>query len=207
MASIVFMRHGQAENNTRRVLAGRTGGIRLTDLGRRQAEGAARLLEGMGIGAIYCSPIERARHTAEIAGRASGIAPVVDERLTELEMGRFTGMRYDDIATMHGNVFLRFYSGDEDIARSGVETFASVRERVCSVAADVASRHPDTGVLLVTHMDPIKAMLAETMGLSAGLLTRMVIANASMTVFGRGEDSLYARAVNVVEASRYAQDW
>jgi len=50
-------------------------------------------------------------------------------------------------------------------------------------------------------------MLAETMGLSAGLLTSMVIANASMTVFGRGGGSLYARAVNVVEPERYAQDW
>jgi len=50
-------------------------------------------------------------------------------------------------------------------------------------------------------------MLAETMGLSAGLLTSMVIANASMTVFGRGGGSLHARAVNVVEPERYAQDW
>ncbi len=207
MASIVFMRHGQAENNTKRVLAGRTGGVKLTELGRRQAEGAARLVEEMGIGAIYCSPIERTLHTAEIVGGRAGIQPTVDERLTELEMGQFTGMRYDEIASLHGNVFFKFYSGDVEIARSGVETFESVRERVRSVAADVAARHPDTGVLLVTHMDPIKAMLADTMGLSAELLTKMIIANASMTVFGRGTDSLYARAVNVVEPARYAQDW
>ena len=201
------MRHGQAENNTMRLLAGRTAGVKLTELGTRQAESAAELARSMGIGAIYCSPIERARRTAEIVGGHTGIEPVTDERLTELEMGQFTGSSYDKMYSSYGNVFLKFYQGDPLIERNGVETFASVRERVRSIIKSVSGEHGDKTVLLVTHMDPIKAALADAMGLSAELLTQMIIANASMTVFGRGQDGLYARAINVVEASRYAQDW
>ncbi len=207
MGSIVFMRHGQAENNTKRVLAGRTSGIRLTELGIEQANGTAEIASRMDFDAIYASPIERAQKTAEIVGGRTGHTPIVDERLTELDMGQFTGMPYDEIMSRHGNVFLKFYKGDAEIADSGIETFESVRGRIRQIISDVAKKHGDKNVLLVTHMDPIKAALADAMGLSAELLTKMIIANASMTVFGRGTDSLYVRAVNVLDSSRYAQDW
>lgn len=201
------MRHGQAENNTKRVLAGRTKGIKLTELGEEQARVVAGLAKEMKIGAIYCSPIERAHRTAEIVGELVGCTPVVDERLTELEMGQFTGMSFDKVTTQNENVFLKFYQGNPEIEHHGVETFASVCERVGSITRDVAAKHENESVLLVTHMDPIKAALADTMSLSAELLTKMIIANASMTVFGRGSSGLYMRAINVVDASRYAQDW
>lgn len=201
------MRHGQAENNTKRVLAGRTSGVKLTELGIEQAEGAARLAAQMDFDVIYSSPIERAHRTSEIVGEHIGLKPIIDERLVELEMGQFTGISFNDIAAQHGNVFLKFYQGDPEIASNGVETFLSVRKRVDSIIKDVISKHENKSVLLVTHMDPIKAALADAMNLSADLLTKMVIANASMTVFGRGTSSLYARAINVVEAARYKQDW
>jgi len=57
---IIFLRHGQAENNTKRILAGRTEGVPLTKTGVEQAERIARYLKHMDISAIYSSPIERA---------------------------------------------------------------------------------------------------------------------------------------------------
>ena len=69
MGSIIFLRHGQATNNTKRVLAGRTPGVPLTEKGVDQAEKAAKFLEEMNVSAIYSSPIERAQDTAEIIGK------------------------------------------------------------------------------------------------------------------------------------------
>ena len=57
---IIFLRHGQAENNTKRILAGRTEGVPLTKTGVEQAERIAKYLKHMDISAIYSSPIERA---------------------------------------------------------------------------------------------------------------------------------------------------
>ena len=68
MGQIIFLRHGQAKNNTERILAGRTKGIPLTDTGVEQAKHTAELLKHMNISAIYSSPIQRAKHTAEIVG-------------------------------------------------------------------------------------------------------------------------------------------
>ncbi|HXW02742.1 MAG TPA: histidine phosphatase family protein, partial [Nitrosarchaeum sp.] len=66
MGSVIFLRHGQAKNNIERILTGRTPNIPLTEKGIEQAEKTAKFLEQMNISAIYSSPIERAKHTAEI---------------------------------------------------------------------------------------------------------------------------------------------
>ena len=57
---IIFLRHGQAENNTKKILAGRTPGINLTEQGREQAEQAGEMIKSLNISAIYSSPIDRA---------------------------------------------------------------------------------------------------------------------------------------------------
>ena len=61
----LFLRHGQAKNNVDRILAGRTKGFPLTDVGVQQAEKIGDFLKPFNISKIYCSPIERAEHTAK----------------------------------------------------------------------------------------------------------------------------------------------
>ena len=46
---IIFLRHGQAENNTKKILAGRTPGINLTEQGREQAEQAGEMIKSLNI--------------------------------------------------------------------------------------------------------------------------------------------------------------
>ena len=128
MGQIIFLRHGQAKNNVDRVLAGRTEGIPLTDVGIKQAKHTAELLEHMNISAIYSSPIQRAKHTAEIVGEHNSVDVTIDDRLIELDMGKFTGMPYDEIINSHGNVFMKFYNGELEIAHNGVETFFDVKK-------------------------------------------------------------------------------
>ena len=90
MGQIIFLRHGQATNNTERILAGRTEGVPLTDTEIKQAEHTAELLEHMNVSAIYSSPIQRAKHTAEIVGKHNSIGVTIDERLIELDMGNLS---------------------------------------------------------------------------------------------------------------------
>ena len=85
MGSIIFLRHGQAKNNTERVLAGRTPGVPLTENGKEQAKKAAEFIEKMNVAKIYTSPIERAQQTAEIVANHNSIDVVHDERLIELD--------------------------------------------------------------------------------------------------------------------------
>ncbi|MEK6818188.1 MAG: histidine phosphatase family protein [Thermoproteota archaeon] len=207
MGSIIFLRHGQAKNNIERILTGRTPGVPLTEEGINQAEKAAKFLEHMNISAIYSSPIERARHTAEIVGKHNSLDVTIDDRLIELDMGKFTGVPYDEIFTSHGNVFMKFYNGELEIAHNGVETFSEVKKRVLGIVDHVIENHPDENVVLVTHMDPIKAMLSTVVDLTPTNLFELIIANASLNIFREYKRKFSISGLNVMDPTRFNQDW
>ncbi|MBS3926903.1 MAG: histidine phosphatase family protein [Nitrosarchaeum sp.] len=207
MGSVIFLRHGQAKNNIERILTGRTPNIPLTEKGIEQAEKTAKFLEQMNISAIYSSPIERAKHTAEIVAKHNSLDVSIDDRLIELDMGKFTGVPYDEIFTSHGNVFMKFYNGELEIAHNGVETFSEVKKRVLSIVDHVVEKHPDQNVVLVTHMDPIKAMLATVVDLSPTNLFELIIANASLNIFREYNRKFSISGINVMDPSRFNHDW
>ncbi len=204
---IIFLRHGQAENNTKRILAGRTEGIPLTKIGIEQAEQIGKYLKPIDISAIYSSPIERANNTAKIVAESNSIDYKLDERLTELDMGKFTRMPYDEIFAKHGNVFLKFYSDDPIISEHNVETFPHVQKRVMDMLDYTIKKHDQENVILVTHMDPIKSVIAKVIDLKPLSLFELIIANCSLTIIKHHDEKLSLSAINTMDADRFSQDW
>ena len=204
---IIFLRHGQAENNTKRILAGRTEGVPLTKIGIEQAENIGKYLKPIDISAIYSSPIERANNTAKIVAESNSIDYKLDERLTELDMGKFTRMPYDEIFAKHGNVFLKFYSNDPIISKYNVETFPHVQKRVMDMLDYTIKKHDQENVLLVTHMDPIKSVIAKVMDLKPLSLFELIIANCSLTIIKHHDEKLSLSAINAMDADRFSEDW
>ena len=204
---IIFLRHAQAENNTKRILAGRTEGVPLTKAGIEQAESIAKYLKPLDISAIYSSPIERASHTAEIVAKNNSLDYELDDRLTEIEMGKFTRMNYDDMFAKYGNIFLKFYENDPVIAEHEVETFPHVQRRVLDIVNHVVKKHKNENVILVTHMDPIKSMLSTVMDLKPKALFELIIANASLTIIKEQENKFSLSAINAMDIDRYYQTW
>jgi len=204
---IIFLRHAQAENNTKRILAGRTEGVSLTKTGIQQAERISEYLKPLDISAIYSSPIGRAKHTAEIVTKNSAIDVELDERLTEIDMGKFTRMNYDDMFAKYGNIFLKFYENDPVIAEHEVETFPSVQKRILDMVDHIIKKHKNENVILVTHMDPIKSMLANVMDLKPKTLFELIIANASFTILTEQERKFSLSAINAMNVDRYQQIW
>jgi len=200
---IIFLRHAQAINNTKRILAGRSPGVPLTETGVQQAKRIAKFLKPFNISAIYSSPVQRAMNTAEIIAKQHSIEYKPDDRLIELDMGKFTGMVYDKIFAKHGNVFLKFYDGDLEIAHNGVETFIEVKKRMMNIVDHIIKEHNDENVLLVTHMDPIKAMISIIMDLKPTSLFELIIENASLTVFKEEDGKLSLSAINLMDAERF----
>jgi len=200
---IIFLRHGQAENNIKKILAGRSPGVNLTEVGIQQAEQAGKMLEPLNISAIYSSPIDRALQTAEIVGRQCDLEISIDDRLIELDMGKFTKMPYDEIFAKHGNVFLKFYEGSEEVSENGVETFTKVQKRVLDMADFIINKHKNENVVLVTHMDPIKAMIGKVLKLRPEILFELIIANASLNIFKNNDQKFYLTAINAMYSERF----
>ncbi len=204
---IIFLRHGQAENNTKKILAGRTSGINLTEEGKKQAEQAGKMLESLNISAIYSSPIDRAVQTTEIIKKYCNVEYKTDDRLIELDMGQFTMMPYQEIFKKHGNVFLKFYSGSAEVSENGVETFADVKKRINDMVDFVITKHKNENVVLVTHMDPIKAMIGRVLDLKPEVLFDLIIANASLSIIKNHDQNFYLTTINAVYPERFHESF
>jgi probable phosphoglycerate mutase len=201
------MRHGQAENNVSRTLVGRHIESHLTSQGKDQAADVAKQLKSIPIDKVYVSPVIRAIETAQIVCETLGIDYEIDERLYEIELGKLVGMNYEEVTTKYGDLFLRFYAEHDPVLASfGVEPFAAVKQRVKSLLDDALKKHEDSNVLMVTHLDPIKAALATLLDLKPEALYRWHIRNASLTVL-KHESRIYSLSgVNVMAMHRYPND-
>lgn len=205
MSLVILMRHGQAESNVSRILAGRHMKSHLTEHGRQQVvDSAKQLMKNIAIEKVYVSPVTRTVETAQIVCQILGTDYVIDERLYETEMGRLVGMNYEEATTKYGDVLNRFYSDYDPILESfGVEAFASVKHRITSLLDDLSQKHEDSNVLMITHLDPIKAALATLLDLSPEALRRWNIRNASLTIL-KHESKIYSiSGVNVMVMYRY----
>ena len=207
MPLVIFMRHGQAENNVSRTLVGRHIEAHLTDQGKTQVADAARELKSIKIDKVFASPVIRSVETAKIVCDTLGMEYEIDDRLYEIELGKLVGMNYEEVTTKYGDLFMRFYTdSDPVLERFGVETFAAVKKRVKSFLDDALEKHGGSNVLTITHLDPIKAALATLLDLKPEALYRWHIRNASLTVF-KHESRVYSLSgVNVMSVHRYPDE-
>ncbi|MTJ62101.1 bifunctional RNase H/acid phosphatase [Nocardia seriolae] len=178
---LLLLRHGQTELSVQRRYSGR-GNPPLTELGRSQAAGAAEMLAAKGgIEAIVCSPLGRAKETAEAAGRALGLPVRELPGLIETDFGAWEGMTFLE-ARDHDPELHAQWLGDASVPAPGGESFDQVRERVEGVRRDLAALYPGANVLVVSHVTPIKTLLQLALGVGPSLLYRLHLDLASLSI-------------------------
>jgi probable phosphoglycerate mutase len=187
---VLLVRHGLTPT-TGVKLPGRAPGLHLSDEGRRQADAAAERIGKIGkIAAVYCSPITRARETAQPIGRAVKRALRIERDLADLDIGEWTGMSLKQAARR---------PEWETVQRSpstfrfpGGESFPEMQARMTTSLSRIVARHPGQIVVAVSHADPIKAAVAQALGTPLDLFQRIMIAPASITVvaYRRGGPSV-----------------
>jgi probable phosphoglycerate mutase len=85
------MRHGKTQWNAKHKLQGRTD-IPLSDEGREMAWKAAKEYANVHFDICYCSPLIRAKETAQIVLKGRNIPIITDDRLMEMCFGEYEGM-------------------------------------------------------------------------------------------------------------------
>jgi len=207
MPLAIFMRHGEADNNVNRILVGRHIESHLTENGRQQVRDTANYLKGIQVDKVIVSPVIRARETAEIVCDVISLDYEIDERLYEIELGKLVGMNYEDIIDKHGNLFLKFYSGDKQMLDYyGVESFTSVKMRIKHLLDEAIERYPDKNIIFVTHLDPIKAAISLLLDLKPEALYQWHIRNAALTILKHESKIFSLSGVNVMGLHRYLKD-
>lgn len=186
MPTVILLRHGRSTANTANVLAGRSRGVRLDEAGRDQAEAAAARLADVRVARIVSSPLERCRQTARPVATAHPDAPTATDRgLLEVDYGEWTGEKLPALAkqplwrTVQAHPSGAAFPGGESMAAMSARVVAAVRR----LDAEVAAEHGDDAVwVAVSHGDPIKAVLADALGMHLDEFQRIVVDPASISV-------------------------
>lgn len=151
MPLIYFIRHAENRANVERVMSHKVIDYPLTEQGEKQAEALGQWFLDRALGAIYTSPLRRARQTAEKVAEATG-APVFErEDLIELNVGELDGKGDPASWAIHDEVCARWRIGDREARFPGGESFEEVFERVHRVVHEAIGLHPDEDVALVAH--------------------------------------------------------
>ena len=201
------MRHGQADNNVNRILVGRHIESHLTEFGKNQVLDTAKYLKEISIDKVLVSPVVRTVETAEIVCEYLGMSYQIDERLYEIELGKLVGMNYEEIILKYGNLFLQFYTeNDAALTHYGVESFASIKHRIKNILDEIIDKYTDKNVLMISHLDPIKAAIATLLDLKPESLYKWHIRNASLTILKNDEKVYSLAGVNVMGMLRYLDE-
>ncbi|HEY8430447.1 MAG TPA: histidine phosphatase family protein [Sandaracinaceae bacterium] len=152
---IYLARHGATRANERGVRIGRSPEA-LSVRGIAQAEALARAVQRTEVRVIWASPLVRARQTAEIVGRACGLAVHTSDDLCEMDYGPLEGLTEPEIALRHPEEE-RAWSGELHVAPRGAEPLASVAERVVRAIERIRA---DGVALIVTHLTPLRLAFA-----------------------------------------------
>ena len=208
VTTVILLRHGRSTANTSGVLAGRTPGINLDDTGRSQASGIAERLADVAVDRIVSSPLERCQQTLAPLAAATGLTVEVDDRLAEVDYGDWSGRPLRELATeplwrtVQHHASATVFPGGESLAGVSARAVEAVRALLVPPAELLAPSVPADGseaaggdavdgaakgpisrtVLICSHGDVIKALLADALGLHLDSFQRIVVAPASLSV-------------------------
>jgi len=183
--TLLLVRHGVTEHTVAKRFSGGLGGSDpgLTDEGRAQVRSTADWLAPLaeGIDVVLSSPVRRTRESAEVLGARLGREVVVEPGLAEMEFGAWEGLTFAEIRERHPDEVDRWL-GSLDHPPGGGESFRVVERRVLASLERLLERHRGETVLAVSHVTPIKVLVAHALGAPLESVFRMELAPASVTV-------------------------
>ncbi len=179
-ARMLLVRHGQIRANLDSVWHGSTDSG-LTARGHEQARRVGEHLARTRphISALYASPLERTRHTAEPIAEALGISPELEPDLVEFGIGQLEGVSYAALLSEH-RFFERIHA-DPDYAPPGGESLRGVTDRVTATLRRIARAHRGEEVVVVGHGAALGLALALLIEGQVSAWRRYHLSNGSLS--------------------------
>ena len=189
MLRLFLIRHGETAENVRMSYLG-TRDEPLTEIGMRQARQAAEALSTLKIRAAISSPLRRAADTAARIQESCGIELRLDARLAEGSFGSWEGLTRDDVLRSRDAGLLARWESDSSCAPPGGESIESVQARILALANELIDGFPNASVAMVSHVGPIKALLAAVLGIPLQATRRFFLDPGSISVVEWGDRPL-----------------
>lgn len=212
VGQIYVVRHGQTVANRDRTIQGPRIDAELSDLGIQQASSLAQAMSGLPLGALFCSPLLRARQTANAVAtlhhaRAQGsetetspaphaIAPQVVPELYEMDYGQFTGRTYEDVADEMEQVLDAWRMGFIDQPFPGGESPVLAQHRLRPFMLRLAEQARTSDVAVVAHGRINRVLIASLTGAGLTRLEEFPQSNANITELEVAAGKVVVRRLN-----------
>jgi len=175
----LLLRHGQTPMSVQKRYAGRSDAP-LTDVGVQQAAAAAKRLASSGIAVIMTSPLLRTVQTAQEVAAVTGAAVITDDGFRETDFGAWEGLTFTEVRE-RWPAELATWLADPAVAPPGGESFTDVSARVSAALHRVLGARAGQTVLIVSHVTPIKTLVAAALLAPPAALYRMHLDVAALS--------------------------
>jgi len=194
VTTLVLVRHGATSLTAEKRFSSGLGGSNpgLTDEGRAQVREVAEWLSPIGgaVDAVVTSPVRRTRESAEILAERWGVGLVEEPAFAEMEFGTWDGMTFAEVREQRPEE-IEAWLGSLDRAPGGGESFRDVEKRVHDGLSRLLEAHAGKTLVVVSHVTPIKILVARAVDAPLSSLFRMEMSTASVSVvsfFGEPAD-------------------
>jgi probable phosphomutase (TIGR03848 family) len=179
VATIVLVRHATTAATGKR-LGGWTPGVHLDEAGVAQAAATAERLADLPVVAVYASPLERTRETAQAIARTHGLRVRIRRGIGEVDYGAWTDLPLAQLRRR--KLWSTIQRTPSRVTFPDGESIRAAQARAVDTIEQLAAEHGDDTIVVVSHADVIKAVLAHHLGMPLDTFQRLVVAPASVSV-------------------------
>jgi len=200
--TIVLVRHGVTPHTAEKRFSGGLASANpgLSDEGRAQIRAVADWLRPLAdrVDAVVTSPVRRTRESAEIIAAALGRTVAEEPGFAEMEFGDWDGLTFAEVGERHPDD-LQAWLGSLDHAPGGSgESFRAVAERVLAALRRLLAEYAGRTVVVVSHVTPIKTLVAQALDAPLEAVYRMELTPASVSVLAWFGDRPSMRMFNAL---------
>ena len=180
---LLLVRHGATSENTARPyrIQGALPDNELNAVGLAQVHAASGALSHHSIAGIYCSPLKRARTSANIIATTLSVPVEVVEGLVEVDVGLWSGLSWEEIEQQWPAEYRNFHENAGDNCYLGGENLTQLRDRTLPVIDRLVARHPAETLVIVGHGVINRVLLAHWLGIPLRHARRLPQDNAAIT--------------------------
>ncbi len=164
MIELILVRHGETDSNVKGTYLGWTD-VPLNAHGIEQANAAKEKLKGMMLNGIYSSPLQRARHTAEIINENFGMEILLAEGLKERNFGAWDNLTYKEIVSGFPQEHELWVKDWANYCMKDGESSVQAYSRVVGFIEELVKSHKEGTFLIVTHLGCVRKILSHLLGM------------------------------------------
>jgi broad specificity phosphatase PhoE len=186
---VIIVRHGQSSYNAQQKIQGRSDESVLTEKGRLDAEKVGEALRSIEIAALYCSPLQRAKTTAEVIGARLTHAPAIQptEQLLEIDLPIWENMVKEEVKAQFPQEYRDWHHRPHEfkmILSGGQEHYPvlSLYQQAQAFWQNILPQHPGQTILIVAHNGINRCLLLSSIGIPVSLYHSIQQSNCCINV-------------------------